>query len=99
LQRRTSRTHIEPGAALPSDANIHSRLLDLQSGEGLALETQPGQEAVIYIHSGQADVQVGRLGGKLQANEFVHVPVGTAYAVRAMQGAASVILFEMPWKD
>ncbi len=99
LQRRTSRTHIEPGAALPSDANIHSRLLDLQSGESVTLETQPGQEAVIYIHSGQADVQVGRLGGRLQANEFVHVPVGTAYAVRAMQGAASVILFEMPWKD
>lgn len=99
LQRRTSRTHIEPGAALPSDANIHSRLLDLQSGESLTLETQPGQEAVIYIHSGQADVQVGRLGGRLQANEFVHVSVGTAYAVRAMQGAASVILFEMPWKD
>lgn len=99
LQRRTSRTHIEPGAALPSDANIHSRLLDLQSGESLTLETQPGQEAVIYIQSGQADVRVGKLGGRLQANEFVHVPVGTAYAVRAMQGAASVILFEMPWKD
>ena len=87
LQRRTSRTFIEPGAALPSDANIHSRLLDLQSGESVTLETHPGQEAVIYIHSGQADVQVGKLGGRLQANEFVHVPVGTAYAVRAMQGA------------
>jgi mannose-6-phosphate isomerase-like protein (cupin superfamily) len=99
MQHRVIRTHIEPGAALPSDANIHSRLLELQSSEGVSLETLPGQEAVIYINSGGAEVQVGRLSGKLQANEFVHVPVGTSYSITAAQGAASALLFEMPWKD
>jgi mannose-6-phosphate isomerase-like protein (cupin superfamily) len=99
MQRRASRTHIEPEAALPSDANIHSRLLDLQSAEGVSLETLLGQEAVIYINSGQVDVRVGKLSGRLQANEFVHVPVGTSYSITAAQGAASALLFEMPWKD
>jgi mannose-6-phosphate isomerase-like protein (cupin superfamily) len=99
MLRRASRAHVEPGAALPSDANIHSRLLDIQSGERLSFETLPGQEAVLYIHSGQAQVQVGRLSGTLQANEFVHVPVGTAYSLEASNGAASVLLFEMPWMD
>jgi mannose-6-phosphate isomerase-like protein (cupin superfamily) len=99
MQCRASRTHIEPEAALPSDANIHSRLLDLQSAEGVSLETLLSQEAVIYINRGQADVQVGKLSGRLQANEFVHVPVGTSYSITAVQGAASVLLFEMPWKD
>jgi len=99
MQRRASRTHIEPGAALPSDANIHSRLLDLHAAERFEQETRPGQEAVIYISSGQAEVQVGRLSGRLQAHEFVHVPVGTAYSMTAAGGNASVLLFEMPWKE
>jgi mannose-6-phosphate isomerase-like protein (cupin superfamily) len=99
MQRRAIRARVEPGAALPSDANIHSRLLELQSGEGVSLESLIGQEAVIYISSGQADVRVGKLSGRLQANEFVHVPVGTAFSVTAADGAASVLLFEMPWKE
>ena len=98
-QRRANRAHIEPGAALPSDANIHSRLLELQSGEGLSLETRLAQEAVIYISSGQAEVQVGKLNGRLQANEFVHVPVGTAFSVTAADGPSLALLFEMPWKE
>lgn len=99
MLRRASRVHVEPGVPLPSDENIHSRLLDLQAGEHLAFETLPGQEAVIYVHSGQAHVRVGKLSGTLQANEFVHVPVGTAYSMDASLGRASVLLFEMPWKD
>jgi hypothetical protein len=39
---------------------------------------------------------VGRLGGTLQANEFVHVPVHTAYSVTATGGSAAFLLFEMP---
>jgi mannose-6-phosphate isomerase-like protein (cupin superfamily) len=99
MQRRASRARVEPGAALPSDANIHTRLLEFQSGEGVSLETLLGQEAVIYISSGQADVRVGKLSGRLQANQFVHVPVGTDFSVKAVGGAASVLLFEMPWKE
>jgi mannose-6-phosphate isomerase-like protein (cupin superfamily) len=97
MQRRVSRSQIAPGAALPSDANIHSRLLELSAGESMSQETRLGQEAVIYICSGQADVSVGKLSGMLQANEFVHVPVGTAFSVTAADDPACVLLFEMPW--
>jgi mannose-6-phosphate isomerase-like protein (cupin superfamily) len=99
MQRRASRMHIEPGAALPSDANIHSRLLELSAGEGMSHATRLGQEAVIYISRGQAEVRVGKLSGSLQADEFVHVPVGTAYSIKAADGDSSVLLFEMPWLD
>ncbi len=65
----------------------------------LTQETLPGQEAVIYVSNGSAEVQVGKLSGRLQAHEFVHVPVGTAYSMTAAGGNASVLLFEMPWKE
>jgi mannose-6-phosphate isomerase-like protein (cupin superfamily) len=99
MQRRASRMHIGPGAALPSDANIHSRLLELSAGESMSHATRLGQEAVIYISRGQAEVRVGKLSGSLQADEFVHVPVGTAYSITVADGDSSVLLFEMPWLD
>ena len=96
MKRRVIRSRVEQGAVLPGDDNIQSRLYTLKLGEGLSRETRAGQEAVIYIASGEADVGVGKLSGKLVENEFVHVPVNTPFSVRALDGAVSVLLFEMP---
>jgi mannose-6-phosphate isomerase-like protein (cupin superfamily) len=87
---------VKPGLALPSDANIYSRLVTLLDGESLEAATQSGQEAVLYIVRGQADVRVGKLSGVLDANDFVHVPVGSSYALSPTGDAASILVFEMP---
>lgn len=96
MQRRVLQARVEPGAVLPSDANIHSRLVSLGAQQSLAERTRPNQEAVIYLASGQAQVKVGKLSGRLEANDFVHVPVDTAYALAAESSPASVLVFQMP---
>ena len=70
--------------------------MTLAAGESQSGKTAPGQEAVLYVVAGAADVTVGKLGGRLGPNEFVSVLPGTAYAVSASAGALSFILFEMP---
>jgi mannose-6-phosphate isomerase-like protein (cupin superfamily) len=96
MQRRLIRARVEAGVSLPSDANIHNRLVTLQPEESLSERTKPGQEVVLYVTSGQAQVNVGKLSGRLEVNDFVHVPVDTAYGIAAASGAASVLLFQMP---
>ena len=96
MDRRALPSHLERGVDLPSDANIRTRLLALSESSGQSTRTAEGQEAIIYLTEGQATVTVGRLGGTLQANEFVHVPVHTAYSVTATGGSAAFLLFEMP---
>jgi mannose-6-phosphate isomerase-like protein (cupin superfamily) len=96
MDRRALPSHLERGVDLPSDANIRTRLLTLSESSGQSTRTAEGQEAIIYLTEGQATVTVGRLGGTLQANEFVHVPVHTAYSVTATGGSAAFLLFEMP---
>jgi mannose-6-phosphate isomerase-like protein (cupin superfamily) len=93
---RATRTHLESAASLPGDANIHSQLVMLQAGEDLAERTGESQEGVLYVASGQAQVKVGKLGGILLANEFVHVPVDTAYSAVSLGGAASILVFQTP---
>jgi len=99
MKRRVIRTRVEPGVVLPGDHNIQSRLYTLASGERLNRETRAGQEAVIYVASGKVRVSVGKLSGKLVDNEVVHVPVGTPFAISALDDQASVLLFEMPRGD
>jgi quercetin dioxygenase-like cupin family protein len=96
MERRVSRSKIAPGADLPSDANIHSELITLEPGSQVNQQTMTGQEAVIYIAAGQTEVKVGKLSGRLTENDFVHVPVNTPYSALAVDGPASVLLFEMP---
>jgi len=96
MQRRLLRTRVEPGAILPSDDNIRSRLVTLDAQQSLSERTRPGQEAVLYVASGQAHVRVGKLGGRLDSNDFVHVPVDTTYTVAAEGVPASVLVFQMP---
>ena len=96
MDRRALPSHLERGVDLPSDENIRTRLLALSESSGQSMRTAEDQEAIIYLTEGQATVTVGRLGGTLQANEFVHVPVHTAYSVTATGGSAAFLLFEMP---
>lgn len=96
MERRVIRSRVEPGAELPGDDNIHSRLIDLEPGSQVDQQTRPDQEAVIYIAAGQVDVKVGKLQGRLSENDFVHVPVNTGYSAQAVDGPASVLEFKMP---
>jgi mannose-6-phosphate isomerase-like protein (cupin superfamily) len=90
------RSRVEAGVELPGNANIRSRLLSLEAGTNQSGRTGQGQEAILYIVEGQAEVKVGKLGGKLAAHDFVHVPVEADYAITATDGPASVLIFEMP---
>ena len=99
MKRRVVRSRVEQGAELPSDANILSQLHNLDSGIQLHSQTRADQETVIYIASGQADIKVGKLGGRLRENDFVHVPVNTAFSAVPADGQASVLLIKMPGND
>lgn len=96
MARRVQRIRPDLEQPLPSDENVHSRLIGLSAERPVNEATGLGQEAVIYIHSGSVYVRVGKLGGVLQENEFVHVPVNTAYTVRAHIAPATVFIFQMP---
>jgi len=69
-----------------------------QVSELLSLKgkTSDAQEAVLYAVEGQVQVQVGKLGGVLNPNEFVNVQVGTEYSVSPVGVSASVLVFKMP---
>lgn len=96
MDRRAVRSRIQQSPELPSDANISSRLLTVPGGDGLQRRTSAGQEAIVYVLTGEANVKVGHLAGVLTSHQLVHVPVETSYAVTASDGPASFILFEMP---
>jgi mannose-6-phosphate isomerase-like protein (cupin superfamily) len=96
MQKRARRGRVQAGGELPSDDQIESRLLTLPSGASQAGRTAEKQEAVIYLVEGQAAVRVGKLSGRLEAHEFVHVPVDTEYALDCHDGPALAILFRFP---
>lgn len=95
MDRRATWTRVRPGAHLPTDANIDSRLVTLQPGERLQQSTVEGQEAILYLVDGEANATVGHLSGTLTAHQFVHVPVETDYAVAPGTHPVSFILFHM----
>ena len=86
---------VKHGADLPGDANIRTRLMALPDSTHSA-RTGEGQEAIVYMVAGRANVTVGRLAGKLGADEFVHVPVATPYSIAPAGSSATVLLFQMP---
>ena len=96
MDRRALRSRVDSGAALPGDPNLRTRLLTLRAPSAHAARTAERQEAIAYVTAGRAEVQVGRLGGRLEAQEFVHVPVGTQYSLAPAGGPATLLLFEMP---
>jgi glyoxylate utilization-related uncharacterized protein len=96
MDRRALRSRVGSGAALPGDLNIRTRLLTLSDPSMHSARTEERQEAIVYVTGGRAEVRVGRLGGRLGAHEFVHVPVGTQYSVAPAGESATLFLFEMP---
>lgn len=58
---------------------------------------QPQRAALpLYIQSGQVQVWGGKLSEAPGANEFVYVPVGAAFAIEAVGGDSSVLVFQTP---
>lgn len=102
MEWRAVRGHVQDAATdtshtnLPSDDKIRSRVLTVSADKLFAGQTGEQQEAVVYVLEGAAHVSVGKLGGLLQAHDFVNVPVGTAYSIAATHEGASILLFEMP---
>lgn len=96
LSRRAIRGHVHSGADLPNDQHIGSRLMTLSPGQSHSGKTAPNEEAVLYVVEGEAQVKVGKLGGRLKVNDFVPILPNTVYAVNAPDEATSFILFEMP---
>ncbi len=94
-EQRAIRSLVKEGVELPSDRNIQSRILVLAENQVQDGHTGERQEGIVYTLGGQVDVHVGKFGGQLGPNEFVHVPWGTHYSVAARGGPASVVLFEM----
>lgn len=91
-QMRAMRSHVQAGAALPSNHQVDMRIVT--SGVAVADCTSEGSEAVIYTAAGSSAVKVGHLGGALAAHQFVHVSTHTPYAVTPDQDSLAVI-FEM----
>ncbi len=96
MQRRAVRSKLEPGRQLPSDENIRSRLVTLAGSQPLTGSTGQAQETVLYLAAGKARVSVGKLHGVLDANDFVHVPVGTSYSAQSAEAEASLLVLETP---
>ena len=81
---------------LPSDDKLRSRVISLNTEKSITGQTAEHQEAVVYVLDGVAQVTVGKLSGRLGANDFVNVPIGTSYSIQAADTDASVLFFEMP---
>ena len=96
MSRRGVRSRAVPGAALPGDANIRTRLLTLRDRAIHAGQTSTRQEAIVYVTEGRAEIAVGGRSRRLAAHEVVHVPAGTRYSVAPAGEPATVLLFEMP---
>jgi mannose-6-phosphate isomerase-like protein (cupin superfamily) len=96
MESRVLHCRLGPGVELPADNRINSRLLSLSAGDKIEESTGSGQEAVLYIVDGRVGVQVGKLGGLLSTNHFVHVPANTPYSITSQNGAASILVFRMP---
>jgi quercetin dioxygenase-like cupin family protein len=96
MQARVHHVVPQPGRELPVDSNIHSRLISLERGLKIMEKTSPGQEAVIYVKKGEAEVLIGRLSGVLSTNEFVHVGVNKNYSIAAFGQPAQVFIFRTP---
>lgn len=96
MDRRALRSRADSDAVLPGDPNIRTRSLTLRDPATHAAHTEERQEAIVYVTDGHVEVRVGRLGGRLGAHEFVHVPAGTQYSVVPAGEPATLLLFEMP---
>lgn len=88
--------HVAPDAELPSNEDIRSTIQTISNAQTPRGRSGAEQELVLYVLEGPADIGVGHLNGLLGAHQFVHVPSATAYSISAVEGDATVIMFEMP---
>ena len=96
MQARVEHILPQPGMDLPGDNNIRSRLIGLEKGLKIMEKTSPGQEVVIYVKMGEAEVRIGKMSGMLNANEFVHVGENKNFAIAALDKPAQIFIFQAP---
>jgi mannose-6-phosphate isomerase-like protein (cupin superfamily) len=96
LSRRVLRGRVTPGAELPTDQNIRTRLLTVETAAAPAVGAGERHEAVVYVVEGEADVDVGPRRRRMGAHEFVHIPASTPCRLTPAAGPATVLIFEVP---
>jgi mannose-6-phosphate isomerase-like protein (cupin superfamily) len=84
------------GKELPGDQNISSSYRIISNGERLEQKNGEKQETVLYITAGPVRVQIGKLSGELQANDFIHVPASTSFSASPSEGSAALLVFTSP---
>jgi mannose-6-phosphate isomerase-like protein (cupin superfamily) len=96
MSLRGFRSHVAPGAELPSDAQIRSRVLTLKEEDRYRSQLTAQQEAIVYLLDGQAEVRIGEESKTFRPNQFVEVPQGSDWSASPVGSSANILLFEMP---
>ncbi len=82
----------EPGADLPSDGRIRSKLGRLAPGEEQSPHVHDDCEKIYYVVEGAGEVVVGHLTGTLGPDQFVHIPMGLEHGLRNVGGGELVYM-------
>jgi mannose-6-phosphate isomerase-like protein (cupin superfamily) len=96
LNRRILRGRVAPGAELPSDKNIRTRLLTVETPATSAVGVGERHEAIVYVVDGEADADVGPRRRRMSAHDFLQVPASTPCTLTPVAGPATVLIFEVP---
>jgi mannose-6-phosphate isomerase-like protein (cupin superfamily) len=67
--------------SLPSDDLLETASILLEPGASEEHEWRPCSERLIYVLEGTADMTIGRLSGRFERHEFVHVPSGFRHRI------------------
>lgn len=69
---------------LPSDARLSAAVLRLEPGTEENVDRQADADRIIYVLQGEAEVEVGRLAGKLQAHEYLLISGFERHRLRSL---------------
>jgi mannose-6-phosphate isomerase-like protein (cupin superfamily) len=96
MSGRVLRGRVAPGAELPTDNNIRTRLLTVATPATSVVRADERHEAVVYVVEGEADADAGARRRRVSAHDFVHVPASTPCTLTPAAGPATVLIFDVP---